>query len=149
MAGTVNGTGPPLHIRVPELVRQRAPQGSRPLSAALRHWMPLAGVAAALLLLVFGWRELVLPQPASTTVVSTGNLGADPLVRNLMEQHLRLAQALSLEGRLETLAAMTADLEREMADLRILPQGQEIVKELETLQRKLVNHISTSGRRPV
>ena len=59
-AGAVNGAGPPLKVRVPELVRQRVqPAGPRPL----RRWMPVVGVAAALMLIVLGWRELVPQAP--------------------------------------------------------------------------------------
>lgn len=133
-AGTVNGTGPPLKIRVPELVRQRAqPVGPRPLSAALRHWMPLAGVAAALLLIVIGWRELV-PQPQRGAVAAAKPAGPDPLVASVMAYHLRLVREPRANVRTEVLVALHRDLVRETQNLRHTPDSQKVVQTLESLQ---------------
>lgn len=144
VAGTVNGTGPPLQIRVPDLVRQRVAPGPRPFRVAVRHWMPIAGVAAALLLLVLGWRELVTPRQAVVrTQMARAELGPDQLVGQLMGHHLRLArQDLPPQGRANELAAMLNDVERELAAVQSAPHSQEMGKVLEKLQSKLVKQLS-------
>src|SRR5205814_7950225 len=133
--------------RVPELVRQRVAPGPRPFKAALRQWMPVAGVAAALVLLLLGWRELVLPQRPVQTPTARAELGPDPLVGELMKHHRALAGDLTAQGRADTLAAMVDDLEHELASVRHTPQGHEVSKNLESLQRSLMGSLS-GGSRP-
>lgn len=135
VAGSVNGTGPPLKIRVPELVQRRS---NRKLNTALRDWMPVAGAAAALLLIVFGWLEFVQPpkQPVGARVAAAPRL-PDPLVTNLMKQHLALLKATSVQARTAALAAMVRELDEEIRPLAAAPQTLELTKDLNRLKDRI------------
>lgn len=136
---SANGTGPPLQIRVPELVRRRAQSaGPQRFNRVVREWMPVVGAAAALVLIVFGWSEFVTPRRAGTPSELTAQAAADPLVAKLMASHLDLVKAENGQSRADALNAMVRALEPERLALARVPTAKKLADDLTELERKLV-----------
>ncbi len=145
VAGSVNGTGPPLKIRVPELVRRRAQSAGRQrFKTIVRDWMPVIGAAAALLLVVFGWSEFVTFRRGTVTNANRVQYAADPLVAKLMQHHLALVNAKNSQTREMALTAIAGELEQEIGSLAT-EAGARDTRESLTQLRKTINDARKSN----
>jgi hypothetical protein len=133
------------HLPVPDseakadLVRLLSPRAAVSGTAAARSWswrLP-AGLAAAVLLLAVGsWLLYFLhpaPQPPSTTPVAKR-----PLLDNLFERDLRLANAATQRERVEVLADLADDLQSETRELALDADDVADLKTLADLYEQVV-----------
>jgi hypothetical protein len=103
--------------------------------------MPLAGVAAALLLLVLGWRELILPKRQTSAVAEQQVARADPLVDQLRKINLKLAK--NSIKRAEALAAMAGHIAEVLPSLG---QEPDLRNDLASLCDKIGQSLTNSER---
>jgi hypothetical protein len=127
------------HLPVPpstaktELVRllsARSAAASGPAAARSWNWRLPAGLAAAVLLLAIGSWLLYLLRPASPPG-DNSRVANRPLLDNLLERDLRLANAATQRERVEALADLADDLQGETRELALDAE----VADLETLSQ--------------
>jgi len=123
-------TSPRRGFRVIAFLRTMEPSARR---------FALGGVAAAILLIVFGW--LVIRTPPRLT--SSGDLvsrrGSDPLVATILRRDIRLAEAETAADRFRALADLAEDFSGEVKSLAPVPEAKEVLDDLVTKYEKVVN----------
>jgi hypothetical protein len=111
-----------------------------------RHrWYAAAGVAAAILVLVFD--GFVLWNPHGPPVKETKKEAArDPFLASLMERNLRLAEAESPKKRLEALADLADDLQSHTQKLIRQAQAKDLQQLAQLYDRVIREGITQSAR---
>jgi hypothetical protein len=98
----------------------------------------VGGMAAAVLLVVFGW--LVIRTPHRP--ISAGDLAArrasDPLVATILYRDIRLAESDSAVDRFRALADLADDFSSEVKSLAPLPEAKDVLDDLVRKYEKVV-----------
>jgi hypothetical protein len=135
-----------LPIRPLRTTLGRRERGVRKLALA-------TGLAAGLLLFVLGWTALLMP-PRSPDTRPPGKqaAAADPFLAALVKHNMRLAATAKPRERVETLAALAAELHGEMRSLAHAENSTpEDLKTLAALYEKVVREgvLERAGQLPV
>jgi len=99
-------------------------------------WEPSArrfaagGIAAAILLVIFGWMVIRTPPRPIATTGPIARSSSDPLLASIIERDLRLAGAENPSARFLTLADLAEDLSGEVKKLAPLPEAKGVLDEL-------------------
>ncbi len=87
------------------------------------------GLAAAILLVIFGWMVIRTPHPP-TPGTQIARPSSDPLLASIIERDLRLAGAERPSTRFLALADLADDLSGEIKKLAPLPEAKGVLEEL-------------------
>jgi hypothetical protein len=126
LVGTQHEMPPVQALAPPDLpLPERGTLPIRPLRTTLgrrergvRKLALATGLAAGLLLFVLGWTALLMPpKPSDTRQANKPAAVPDPLLEALVKHNLRLAATAKPRERVETLAALAAELHGEMRSL--------------------------------
>jgi hypothetical protein len=88
------------------------------------------GVAAAILLLIFGWMVLRTPTRPATSGDRVVRSFSDPLLSSIIQRDMRLAGAEKPSDRFLALADLADDLSGEVKKLAPLPEAKDVLDEL-------------------
>src|SRR5260370_3214445 len=88
------------------------------------------GLAAAILLVIFGWMVIRTPHRPPTAGSQIARSSSDPLVASIIERDLRLAGAEKPSARFLALADLADDLSGEVKKLAPLPEAKGVLEEL-------------------
>jgi len=98
------------------------------------------GLAAAILLVIFGWMVIRTPHRPPTPGSQLARSSSDPLLASIVERDLRLAGAERPSTRFLALADLADDLSGEVKKLAPLPEAKGVLDELVKRYQKVVRH---------
>jgi hypothetical protein len=88
------------------------------------------GIAAAVLLIVFGWLVMRTPNRTRNSDLQMARASTDPLLANIIQRDLRLADASKPADRFLALADLAEDLSGEVKNLAPLPEAKGVLDDL-------------------
>jgi hypothetical protein len=96
------------------------------------------GIAAAVLLIVFGWLVMRTPNRTRNSDLQMARASTDPLLANIIQRDLRLADANKPADRFLALADLAEDLSGEVKNLAPLPEAKGVLDDLVRRYQKVV-----------
>lgn len=97
------------------------------------------GVAAAVLLMVFGYMVIRTPHRPGNTIAQIPRQASDSLVASILQRDLRLAEADNAADRFLALADLADDFGGEVKTLAPLPEAKEVLDDMFKKYQKVVN----------
>ncbi len=99
----------------------------------------MSGVAAAVLLIAFGWMVIRTPHRPVNVVAQTSRQSSDSLVASVLRRDLQLAEAENAADRFRALADLADDFSDEVKSLAPLPEARDVLDDLTKKYEKVVN----------
>ncbi len=99
----------------------------------------MGGVAAAVLLIAFGWMVIRTPHRPVNVVAQTSRQTSDSLVASILRRDLQLAEAENAADRFRALADLADDFSDEVKSLAPLPEARDVLDDLTKKYEKVVN----------
>ena len=99
----------------------------------------MGGVAAAVLLIAFGWMVIRTPHRPVNVVAQTSRQSSDSLVASVLRRDLQLAEAENAADRFRALADLADDFSDEVKSLAPLPEARDVLDDLTKKYEKVVN----------
>jgi hypothetical protein len=108
------------------------------------------GLAAAILLVIFGWMVIRTPRRPPTPGSQLARSSSDPLLASIIERDLRLAGAERPSARFLALADLADDLSGEVKKLAPLPEAKGVLEELVKRYQQVVRQglLEVAGKLP-
>jgi hypothetical protein len=99
----------------------------------------MGGVAAAVLLIAFGWMVIRTPHRPVNAVAPNSRQSSDSLVASILHRDLQLAEAENAADRFRALADLTDDFSDEIKSLAPLPEAKDVLDDLTKKYEQVVN----------
>lgn len=96
-------------------------------------------MAAAILLVVFGWLVIRTPHRPVASIDQFAGRNGDPLVATILQCDLRLAEAENAVDRFRALADLADDFSHEVKNLAPVPEAKQVLDDMVMKYEKVVN----------